>query len=463
MKRLIPGLIVLTLLAGPVSAQDISALLTQVAQNQGSLAGLRAEIQPEAGGDPATLLGTAVCIDKSGLMLTLSFDPRIRPETITQLELILPGAEGETLPAKLLGIDPLTGLSFLQASGNNDWQVVKFQRTSDLKLGDPVVSMGLMLTDPALSPMLGAGFVGNIRRTPAWQIGVTGGQLSMMGSVVFNTQGRAIGLVGQQPYMRYQTVSRRGTMNMPLRSEDLTTAFMPVEEFIYVFNSIPNDGTVRRLPWIGVGRFSPVPDALAEAKGLTQPAVMIDQVIPGHAADKAGLKNRDIILGIDGSGVEQLATPDLTAANFRRNLLRKSAGQEISLDVLSGGQSRTVQLKLTPMPKLPNEAPRVFHRQLGMMLREKVMLDKFLDDSASAGADGMLVMGVGQNTPAGRAGLKQGDVVVMINGKPVQTAQQAAEIIDGALKNNPPLDLRLLVQRGENKDNIVIRTAGLGQ
>lgn len=462
MKRIVQALLILSFLAAPLQAEDLSALLSQIAKKKNAFAGVRAELQQETTG-PATLMGTGICLDKSGLFMTLAFDPRIRPETITKLEIIVPGNERKTLPAKLLGIDPLTGLSFIQATGEGNWEVVQFQRTSDLKLGDPVVSMGLVLTDPALSSVLGAGFVANKRRTPAHLISVTGGRLSTMGSVVFNAQGRAIGLINQQPYLRYQTLSRRGAMNMPLRSEDETVAFLPVEEFVYVLQSIPQDGTVRRLPWVGIGQFSPVPDDLAEAKGLTQPAVMIDQVIPGHAADKAGLKNRDIIVGIDGKGIVQLATPDLTATNFRRNLLRKTIGEEIALEVLSEGQPRSVKLTLAPMPKLPNEAPRVMHRQLGMMLREKVMLDKFLDDGPAAQTDGMIVVAVGQNSPADRAGLKQSDVVVMVNGKPVITAQQAASIIDSALNNNPPLDLRLLVQRGENKENIVIRTAGLGQ
>ncbi len=462
MKRIVPGLLILTVLAAPLQAEDLSALLKQIAQKKNALAGVRAELQQETSGQ-ATLLGTGICLDKSGLFMTLAFDPRIRPETITKLEIVVPGNERKTLPAKLLGIDPLTGLSFIQASGEGNWQVVQFQRTSDLKLGDPVVSMGLLLADPALSPVLGAGFVSNQRQTPVRLISVTGGRLSTMGSVVFNAQGRAIGLINQQPYLRYQTRTPRGPMNMPLRGEDQTTAFLPVEEFVYVLQSIPQDGTVRRLPWVGIGQFSPVPDDLADAKGLTQPAVMIDQVIPGHAADKAGLKNRDIIVGIDGKGIAPLATPELTATHFRRTLLRKTIGEAISLEVLSEGQPRSVKLTLDPMPKLPNEAPRVMHRQLGMMLREKVMLDKFLDDSPAAQTNGMIVVGVGQNSPAGRAGLQQGDVVVMINGKPVITAQQAASIVDSALKNNPPLDLRLLVQRGENKENIIIRTAGLGQ
>jgi S1-C subfamily serine protease len=68
----------------------------------------------------------------------------------------------------------------------------------------------------------------------------------------------------------------------------------------------------------------------------------------------------------------------------------------------------------------------------------------------------MVVLAVGENTPAERAGLKNGDVVRRVNGKAVTSAEQTKQAIDQALSNNPPLDLRLVVQRGEDTVNLVI-------
>jgi serine protease Do len=455
MKKMCAAWMTLLCLSSAGLGADPQTLLKGVSHRaSGALVQVRCQIKEEI--ESRTVAGVGICIEKSGLFVTMGLDARIRPDTITKLEVVLPGAEGKSFPAKLLSIDALTGLSFLQVSGAHKWSVVSFQGKSNLSVGDPVVSIGLQLNDPALTPTAGLAYVADKRRTPAWRVSVTGGTLSPVGSVVFNAAGQAIGLVGGQPFQRCQTLSQRGAVSLPLRAEDRTVAFIPVEEFAYVLSNIPQDGKVRRLPWIGVGRFMPVSKDLAEAKGVGTPAVMIDQIIPGRAADKAGLKNRDIIVGFNGSPLEKLASPSLVSENFVRNLMR-SSGNQVTLTVLSGGKTRTVTLPLEPLPKLANEAKRDFHRSIGLLVREKVLLDRYLDKTPAAEADGVLVVAVARRGPAANAGLQVGDVITVINGRAVNTVDPCREIIDKALSKKPPMDLTLTVLRGSGSEKIVIQ------
>ena len=458
MKKAYAGLLLLLCMCHVAVAADSQALLQGVAKKAaGAFVMVECHIKEETGSQ--VFMGVGVCIHKSGLFMATGIDTRLRPETITKLQVILPGAAKTTFAAKLEGIDPLTGLTFLQVSSNHSWSVVGFQRKANLSLGSQVASVGLNLSDPAKSPALGLGYVASFQRVPARLIRVTGGSLSPAGSVVFDSSGKAVGMVMAQPWQRFDTLGRSGqSLNMPLKNKDRPISFTPVEEFIYILANRPKGGKVRRFPWIGVGNFSPVPAELAKAKGLTAPAVRIEQVIQGRSADKAGLKDGDMIIGFNGKPLEKLAAPGLVSQNLVRMLMRASG--EISLTILpaAGGASRTVTVKLEPMPELPAEAKRVFHPALGFMAREKVMLDKFLDKGSAAGVPGLLVLAVRRGTPSALAGLMKGDVIIMLNGRKVATAARIKDLLDKALSNKPPLDIVLIVRRGTATEKIVIRS-----
>ncbi len=455
MKKLMP-ILMLALLALPAQADELSTAMQQVADRAGgAMAVVRCQIKLDTG--TQAMGGMAVCLDTSGLLMTQAIDPRVNPDTITNLEVVIPGVNEKILDARLLGIDPLTGLSFIKAEGNHTWQKVAFQKSSGTAPGKQVVSVGLAIQDPAGPLAVGAAYVSTELRTPSRQVWVTGGMLTAPGSVVFDTSGRAIGLVMGQPMLRYVAPSRQGGLNMALQSLDQAVAYTPVEEFVYILQRIPQDGKVRRLPWIGVGRFQAVSQVEAEANNINTPAVRLDEIIPGHAADKAGLKNRDIVVATNGQPLEKLATPDLVASEFVRELMKQGTDQEVTLTVIRDGSRQDVKVRLAATPELPNEASRLFNRQLGLLLREKVMLDQHLDKSPTANVPGMYVVGVGQRSPAAAAGLQAGDLVTAINGQPVRQATQAGQLIDSFLQQNPPPDIQMSIQRGADSQMIVIR------
>ena len=456
MKKLPVVFLLLLWTASAALGADSQELLRTVAEKySGALCLVRCESKQESG--QRSMAGIGICIDGSGLIMTSGIDPRIRVEFISKLEVIVPGDPPKVFQGQLLGIDLVTGFSFIRIQGGHKWSVVTFQSQSGLSLGDQVASVGLSLGDPALPTTLGLGYVSVLQRVPDRLVGVTGGMLSNIGSVVFNNRGEAIGLVSTQPFLRYVTIGPRGAVSMPLKGEDKTFSFRPVEDFVYVLRNIPQDGKVRRPPWIGVGHFSPVERNLAEAKGIQVPAVMIDQVIPDHVGDKAGLKDRDIIIGMDGRPLEKMSSPRLVVRNFNNRLMRKLVGGDISLTVLDGVQKREVRIKLAPMPMLQSEAKRFYDKTLGFLVREMVMLDRFADRSFSAKVDGLIVLTVVKQSPAFNAGLKQGDIITSINKRSVQTVKGCSDIIKKAFSQTPPLNLALTVQRGESMQKLTIR------
>jgi S1-C subfamily serine protease len=453
------------LAAWPAAAQAATetekALAGVMARASGSLAVLRYTVEMETGS--RTVLGQAVCVSndgKLGVFLTTALDPRLHVESLKKFELIVPGIKGQTLKAKLLGIDSWTGLGLVQATEKRDWQVVSFALTSQLAPSQQVYSIGLLMGDPAWPTYLGTAYVSTTLRVPGELVYVIGGRLTGTCSPVFTADGRAIGIVGRQLFLAYEMPTRQGVGTMRMRSQQEAVFFTPVEEFAHVLKEHPVDGTVSRLPWMGVNKFEPVSQDVVDLLQLDKPAVRIDDVIPGHPAAKGGLSNRDVIIEADGKPIEEMATPELSVRNFVRKLMRMKAGETLKLKLLSGRSTKDVTVTLEDMPTRPSEAPRYFNKALGLLVREKVMLDEYLDKSETARVPGLVVMGVVKASPAAVAGIETGDLVTNVNNQPVKTVATFKQIVEGSLAASRTAPVNFLVRREAQAQLITVKPAG---
>ena len=456
MKRYMAFCAVLLLALPAVAQAQTSKLLgDMVSKASGSLVVVKYTVELETGNK--TGAGQAVCISKDGVFLTTSLDPRMRVEQLKDFQLVLPGDEGTTLKAKLLGIDPWTGLGFVQCTEKHEWQVVQFSRTSQVKLGDEVTSIGLMMSDPSWPVYVGAAYVSSKLRVPNDLVFVAGGRLTGSCSPVFNASGQAIGIIGRQLPLGYEAPTPKGMAPLQLVDQQQAAFFTPVEEFVHILESIPSDGKVARLPWLGINKFEAVDKDLALILKLDKPAVKIDEVIPKQPGAKAGLGDRDIIVEMDGKPLEKLATPDLTVKNFVRQLMRMRVGTVVKLKVLSGTASKEANVTLEAMPIRPNEAKQYFNKAIGLLIREKVPLDEFLDKTGSSTVPGLVVVGMVKDSPCALAGILGGDVITNVNNQPVKSVESFKEIVEKSLAAGATQPIQLLIRRGEEAQVITVR------
>jgi S1-C subfamily serine protease len=127
---------------------------------------------------------------------------------------------------------------------------------------------------------------------------------------------------------------------------------------------------------------------------FTPDGMLIQKVITGKPADKAGIQSGDLILKVDGRLI-------LTQDDFN-NVINSSGGQVVMV-VKKGSNGRTVRvgLDLAGTSKLGPPAPY------------------FLGVTGKFTPDGLLVASALPGTPAARAGLDKGDLIFRINGLPV--------------------------------------------
>jgi len=196
--------------------------------------------------------------------------------------------------------------------------------------------------------------------------------------------------------------------------------------------------------YLGIG-FAEIDSDRAKALKLREErGVEIKVVEPDSPAAKAGLKRDDVILEFNGQRVEG-------AQQFTRMVAETPAGRKVTLGIMRGGSSLTVtaalqprggfhfitndnDIELPPMPPMPPsiQMPDLPHANLswrtGRIGIESEELNSQLAEYFGV-AQGVLVRMVSRDSPAARAGLKAGDVIVKADGKPVTATREISSLL----------------------------------
>ncbi len=150
------------------------------------------------------------------------------------------------------------------------------------------------------------------------------------------------------------------------------------------------------------------------------PPPVVRQIIPGGAADIAGLKPGDRIVAFDGK-------PNPRWKTIADDALL-SPGVAIPIEVDRNGQRVSLTIKPTP------------HTEQGETAG-------FLDFLPDYGAVPIVVRVVEPNTPAAEAGLQPGDRIVAVNGGQVKSAEQVTQLIRD--HKGQPITLRVARKSGQ--------------
>ncbi len=462
MRRRILTAVLILGCAGPIAAQgDTEKAMKDIAdRTANAIVAVQVNLEEESGA--RTTSGIGVCVDAKGVFMTMVIDERTDLSAIRSIELLGPGMSSKGVKAELMGVDAGTNLAFVKTTEPGNWSAVQFAPTAEVSVGQRVVSAGLLITRGGRVLNVGVAYVSCVIRAPEKLISVTGGKLTSIGSPVFAADGRAVGMVLRQRFMDYRMITGNRTIQAPLESRQETAFFTAADEFAYVLQKIPTDGRVRRVPWLGVGTFEVVQEEYAAILGLDRPGVMVDQVIPGQPADKAGLRDRDIILEVNGKAIEG-GSPDLIVPWLARTIVRLDIGETVALTILRGTQTSTIKVTLSGRPKLPSEAKRYYAPQLGMLVREKVPLDQYIDKSSAADQPGLFVARVLANSPAMAAGLEKKDLIMEVNGQKVTTVASFRQIIENALVGNPSAPIRMTLRRGSQTLEVNVKPQAQAQ
>jgi len=210
------------------------------------------------------------------------------------------------------------------------------------------------------------------------------------------------------------------------------------------------------LSWIGVLNFRPVDDnSVVKAE---VPAVAVGRVAPEGPASST-LKEGDLIVKVDGKGLEKLPSPGLIHDAFVLKLVRMAPNQTLTLTIRRDGKESDVQVVTAPQPQDDTLAPRFIVTQLGFRVRERAELDKFIMPPDVAKVDALVVLQVVQGSPADRQGLRTGDLIVSVNTEAVSKVAAFKTKVTAALTKSPTSAVTFVVRRGSETHTFTIPPA----
>ncbi len=389
---------------------------------------------------PQKLGGQAVCIDDAAGRLTfITFDMSLSlpPGELTGLTLTPAGQVGNGVKATFIGTDPRTGLSFITVTGAkaHKWKALKFERTSGLKLGQELCSVGLLTPDMGNAAYMGLARLGAKLRLPDQAYYVSGGDLTVKSSPVMTLDGRGVGLVGGQRPMRVEmNLSGRRTVALTA-ARDATRYFVPVDEFSDALQRIPASATdIKPLSWFGIFQLRDLPSSEAAMYDLKDaPGVIVKQLLPGGPADKKGVRVNDVILAVNGKPLEKLPTPTLTRLAFQRKMLALPAGETVSLTILRDDKRRDVQLTSEALPARMHLAKRHYSKKFGFAARDLVVYDRYADESEPLTAEGVVVLYMLTRSPLRAIEVQPPVLITHIDGQAVPNVDALAKVLAGVL------------------------------
>jgi Do/DeqQ family serine protease len=351
----------------------------------------------------AQSLGSGVIVRADGVIVTNNHVIEGGQEIMVVL------ADRREFPAKVLRADARADIAVLKIDvGAERLPVLALDDRDDAQVGDLVLAIG----DPfGVGQTVTNGIVSALARS-----GVGGGDAYYVQTDAAinpgNSGGALVNMNGDMIGMNSAILSQSGT------SSGVGFAIPAALVKRVVEAAVGRGGAVVARPWLGLKAQGVTAD-IARTLGEDKPSgVLITDLYPGGPAARAGLKQGDLILAVDGQPVI-----DESGLNYR--IATRGSGDEVALRVRSGREApHTVRVHVEAPPASPAKDEQTLSGRnplsgatvvnLSPAVADELGLDPF-----TATGGGVLVTRVGPGIAA-EAGIRPGDLIREVNGRKVR-------------------------------------------
>jgi serine protease Do len=378
-------------------------------------------------------LGSGVIVSPDGYILTANHVVSGAEEIMVGL-----GTELRKYKAKKVGTDPGTDVALLKIDEKN-LPAITFADSDKARAGDIVLAVGnpfglRQTVTMGIISAVGRGGVGIVDYENFIQ---TDAAINMG-----NSGGALVDIKGQLLGINSAIFSRTGG------NQGVGFA-IPANLARDVMQSLREKGRVVR-GYIGASVQTLTPE-LAEAMKLKgQPSgALVGDVTPKTPSEKAGIKTGDVITAVNGKKISD-------ARELRLMIGSMAPGTRAQIQVLREGQTKTFDVELAEMPAgateegTPEASPEEGAQPEKTTVFGGVAVADMTDDVRTAlnlpkDVRGAVIAEVDADSPAAKAGLREGDVIQEVNKQPVKNAKDLVAI-SRKLKANEKILLRVYSQ-----------------
>ncbi len=370
---------------------------------------------PDMQTQPQSGLGSGVIVSADGYVVTNN-------HVIDGADVVTVALnDGREFSAKVVGRDPQTDLAVVKIDAK-DLPSVIFADSSKSEVGDRVLAIGnpFGIGETVTSGIVSAkgrnigilaeveGYEDFIQTDAAINPGNSGGAL-------VDVNGRLLGI-------NTAILSRSGGF------QGVGLA-VPANLVSQVADSLVTTGKVTR-GYLGVNTQTITP-ALADSFNLkNNKGALVSDVVAKSPAEKAGLKEGDVITALNGSPVSD-------ANNLKNQVSSLPPGTTLDLKVLRDGKTTQITATTAERPRSQRIGKNAESFSANGATDEGVLNGVAVDDldrngrrdlNLPAKLKGAVITQVAPDSASARAGLKAGDVILEINRQPVANAKDAIEL-----------------------------------
>jgi serine protease Do len=380
----------------------------------------------DQGGDiqefDAKSLGSGFIISKDGYVLTNYHVIQDADEIIVRL------SDKRELEAKVIGSDKRSDIALLKIDADGDLPVAKIGKSSNLKVGEWVLAIGSpfgfdhTVTAGIVSAkersLPNENYVPFIQTDVAINPGNSGGPL-------YSMDGEVVG-VNSQIYSR-----TGGFMGLSFA--------IPIDVVMNVVDQLKKNGQVTR-GWLGI-LIQDVTRELAESFDMPKPiGALVARVLPDSPASDADIHVGDVIVQFDGKEVTSSSSlPPMVGIT--------KVGDKVDVKIIRDGKTITKKVEIGELPQEEDLALSGGEEGNGVNIKRlEITVSNLTEDQKGKLEDdksGVYVENV-DTGPASTAGLRKGDIILMINNENVSDTKQFKGLVDDLPSDK---SVPMLVQR----------------
>lgn len=258
---------------------------------------------------------TGVIVDAEGWVVTTYFNISGKVE---ELWVVLP--DGQKRTAEVKGYDAITDLALLKIESGG-LEALPVTRPEKATLGTGVVAVGVGPSGQGLT--LNPGIVSALDRVLGWGLQHDARlNYGNVGGPLFDLDGRLLGLTTGVSVEKADTTGQNSGVGEALKWEKV------VESLPYLKGGGRNKGA-----YLGI-----------QGGDREEGGINVQSVQEGTAAEKFGLKDKDIILEFDGKKVS-------TMEELRSLIMRRRIGDKLKVLIERGGEQSELELELGERPE----------------------------------------------------------------------------------------------------------------
>ena len=367
--------------------------------------------------------GSGVIVDAArGYVLTNNHVIKDAEQAIVTLK------DRRQFQAKLVGTDPGTDIAVLQIPAGN-LSAIRLGDSDQLQVGDYVIAIGNPF---GIGQTVTSGIVSALGRSGLTPEGYEDFIQTDASINPGNSGGALINLRGELIGINTAIIGPSGG--------NVGIGFaVPSNMARAVMNQIVRYGEVRR-GRLGIEMGDLTPDIAKKLGVAAQEGAVIGRIQPGSPAEKAGLRERDVVVAVNGR-------PIRSSAELHARLGLTPVGDEVELRVTRGTETRTVRARVAAPQDLTSAAGQPVPQLAGLKVVEIEPGSPLYDR-----IQGLIVAAVEAESRAWNAGFRQGDIIYAVNRQRVRTVAE----FQGALRS-AARGFTVSLVRGDFNLTIIVR------